>query len=138
MDDLANRVPAARVDSSSAPSPAASSGPLPESRRAVSLLLRPFIFVWRQPRRALLVVMLLLLIGLTTGVSAAILWTRYQLHAARQAVERGHHTVALQHLRSCRLFFQDAPEVTLLAARVARRTGNWDEAESLLDDYWRQ
>src|SRR5205823_458805 len=62
-------------------------------------------------------------------------WFDHHLEAARQATERGHNAVAIEHLRACRLVRADHPEVLLLSARVTRRAGAWTESEALLDRY---
>jgi tetratricopeptide (TPR) repeat protein len=89
-------------------------------------------------KRAVAVLALLGLIGLLTGAVALFFWSDYHLGAARREIERGHNAAALAHLNLCRMVRADHPEVLLLGARVARRTGAWVEAESLLDRYWRQ
>src|SRR5437763_13570925 len=66
------------------------------------------------------------------------MWTGYHLAAARREVALGHNWSAVPHLRSCFVYQADRPEVLLLCARVARRSGNWAEAEDLLDRYWRK
>jgi tetratricopeptide (TPR) repeat protein len=64
-------------------------------------------------------------------------WFDYHLRAARRAVERDHNAAAVPHLQACLRHRPDHPEVLLLSARVARRSGAWTEAEELLDRYWR-
>jgi tetratricopeptide (TPR) repeat protein len=84
------------------------------------------------------VLALLLLVLLTTAAAGLFLWSRYHLAAARRAVERGHNAVAARHLHAGRLLLAEHPDGLLLAARVARRSGAWTEAERLLDRYWQK
>jgi tetratricopeptide (TPR) repeat protein len=101
-------------------------------------LLAPFSFVRRRPLRALGLLAVLLLVGLVLSLSGLFLWFRHNLDTARQALERGHNALAIRYLLRCRAIFRNDPEVLLLSARAARRSDAWDEAEALLDDYWRQ
>lgn len=117
---------------SSIPRPAS---PFPRSR--ARLFLTPLSYLWRRPWRALAVLALLTLIGLGIAIAGLSLWTDYHLRAAREAVGRGHNAVAVRHLGACRRFRPNHPEVLLLSARVARRSGAWTEAEELLDQSWR-
>jgi tetratricopeptide (TPR) repeat protein len=104
----------------------------------VRLLLAPFALFRRRPLRALAALLLLMFIAGAVGLVGLFLWHAHHLRAARLAVELGHNSAAIEHLRLCRLFRPDDPEVLLLSARVARRGGAWDEAETLLDQYWHQ
>ena len=110
--------------------------PPPKRRRPIRILLAPLLFVKARPKRALAIFALVVLIAIMTGVSGLFLWVEHHLGAARRAVDRGHNSVAIQHLLSCRRFRPDHPEVLLLSARVARSSGAWDEAKVLLDRYW--
>src|SRR5262249_3534548 len=120
-------------------------GPLPGSppapgsrwRTAAAVLLAPLSYVRRRPRRALAWLAVLALAGLL-GALGMRLWAEYHLQAARRAVRRGHNAVAVRHLLACRRVRPDDPEVLLLSARVARRSGAWTEARVLLDRYWQQ
>lgn len=100
-------------------------------------LFVPVLFCWRRPRRALGVLVLLLLVGAAVGAIGVFLWTGHHLRAARRASELGHNTDAIRHLRKCRLVRPDQAEVLLLSARAARRSGVWSDVEQLLDRYWR-
>ena len=95
-----------------------------------------FRFLWRRPGRTFGILALLALIGLVFGGVALFLWFDYHLRAARRATEQGHNPVAIEHLLACRRLRPDSPEVLLLSARVARCSGAWGEAETLLDHYW--
>jgi predicted Zn-dependent protease len=92
----------------------------------------------RSPGRVLAALGLLALLAGVTTVACVCLRAQYHLRAARLALERGHTTAAVEHLRACRRFFAGQPEVLLLSARAARRGGGWIEAEALLDEYWRR
>src|SRR5579885_2432931 len=90
-------------------------------------------------RRPLVIVALLLLIGLGialgTGMVGTYLWAAYHLRAAREAVERYHTHEALSHLQACLTVWPRDPETLFLAARAARRTGEFDWADHYLDQY---
>lgn len=60
------------------------------------------------------------------------------LDKANIALSRGHNVVATKHLENCRWVRPEQRDVLLLAARVARRSGSWEEAEQLLDRYWQR
>src|SRR5439155_16585542 len=53
----------------------------------------------------------------------------------RRALALGHNMEAIRHLRFCHKYRPEHPDVILLSARVARRSGAWTEAERLLDHY---
>jgi tetratricopeptide (TPR) repeat protein len=89
-------------------------------------------------KRAVAVLALLSLVGLAIGAVTAFVWSDYHLSAARREIDRGHNAAGFAHLMCCRKIRADHPEVLLLSARVARRSGAWIEAEDLLDRYWRQ
>lgn len=92
-------------------------------------------YVIRRPGRVLLGV--LLVAGLTVGALLVVGYTQFHSHlsAARVAVGKWHNSEAVRHLAVCRDLRPDHPEVLLLAARVARRTGEWSGAEALLGHY---
>jgi tetratricopeptide (TPR) repeat protein len=119
-----------------APGPAAVPAGEPARRGFVCRLLAPIRYVRRRPLRALGLVAfgLVVLAGVALGGTA--LWFQRHLQAAHEAVDRGHNAEAARHLLACRRVRPDHPEVKLLMARVARRAGDWDEAERLLDEYW--
>ncbi|MFM7151073.1 MAG: tetratricopeptide repeat protein [Gemmataceae bacterium] len=83
---------------------------------------------------------LFLALTVITSFSGIILFGWYQSHlrAARRSVFLGHNRASIRHLDSCRQIRPDNPELLLLCARVARRAGNWLEAEDLLDRVWKQ
>src|SRR4051794_24594520 len=89
----------------------------------------------RRPRRALGRVALGL--AVVAALAAASMYGYFvsPLRAARDAVARGHNAEAARHLEACLWVRPDQPEVRLLTARVARRSGNWEEAERILDGY---
>lgn len=84
-------------------------------------------------RRGLLSLAALVLLA---GLVARHAWAWHHLRAARAEAARGHNAAAGLHLRACRAVHPDHPEALLLSARVARRGGDWEEAEALLDRYW--
>jgi Flp pilus assembly protein TadD len=72
---------------------------------------------------------------LVTGIGAggAWLWFAHHLTAARTELVRGHNAAALRHVARCRSLRPDDRDVLLLSARIARRSGERDEAEFFLD-----
>jgi predicted Zn-dependent protease len=73
---------------------------------------------------------------LTAGLVAPHVWYYHYLQAARSEVLRGHNAAASECLRECRRVRPDSRDVLMLSARVARRSGAWEEAEFFLDQYW--
>lgn len=113
--------------------PAPTAAPAAALRRVWRGLSAPARFAYHRPARAAL---LLVFLSVAFGAAALWWWFDYHLRAARAEVDRGHNAAATAHLRACRRLRPDHPEALLLAARVARRSGSWEEAESLLDRYW--
>ncbi len=136
MHDKAGSVETASAATSLVPLPPATPAPAPRRRGAMRLLVAPFLFLRRHLWRALSAMALLALCGGATGLLGLFVWTEHHLRAARRAIERGHNGVAIRHLHACRWARPDHPEVLLLCARVARRSGAWTEAEAFLDRYW--
>jgi tetratricopeptide (TPR) repeat protein len=99
-------------------------------------LLAPVRYARRHPLRALLRTVLGLAVLAALVAGGTYLWFRYHLGAAREAVDRGHNAEAVDHLMACRKVWDDHPGVRLMMARVARRAGQMEDAERLLDDYW--
>jgi tetratricopeptide (TPR) repeat protein len=123
------------------PAPSSTEPLAPTSRegrptRALRLLFGPLLWLRRHPGRALALLGLTALLGLAVHLISRLCYEEYHLHAARQAVERGHNPAALTHLRVCRRMRPDDREVLILSARVARRSRSWSEAEATLDRYW--
>jgi tetratricopeptide (TPR) repeat protein len=116
-----------------APAPPGTPGPPARVRGIRRFLLAPLAWAWRRPGRALALLTLLALAGLAAAVAGRFLWFDHHLRAARRAVELGHNAVAADHLLACRRVRPDHPEMLLLSARVARRSGAWDDAEELLE-----
>lgn len=115
------------AESAAPPAPAAS-----RPARALRALAAPVRFARRRPARALLAAAVgLLLLTAAVGLGA---WAWFERHlaAARREVAAGHNAAAVPHLEACRGLYPDHPEVLVLAARVARRSGAFDEAEVLL------
>jgi tetratricopeptide (TPR) repeat protein len=89
----------------------------------------------RRSRHLLAAAALFLLIALGAGMAGTYLWAAYHLRAAREAVERYHTNEAVPHLQACLTVWPRDPETLLLAARTARRTGEFDWADHYLDRY---
>src|SRR4051812_2596196 len=92
----------------------------------------PFAYLRRNLWRSLAVAALLAVIGAGLAAVGFFFWINHHLSAARRAVERGYNLEAIGHLQACNKYRRDEPEVLLLSARVARRSGAWIEAETLL------
>jgi predicted Zn-dependent protease len=80
----------------------------------------------------------LLAAALFFGLIAPHVWAWNHLRLARQEVERSHNSAAALHLRKVFAVHPNDREALILAARVARRSGAWDEADATLDRYWRR
>jgi tetratricopeptide (TPR) repeat protein len=76
------------------------------------------------------------LLGGSIAASGLFLWFHSHLQDASEEVGQGHNAAAIRHLRNCQWLFPEHRKVLLLESRVARRSGAWVEAESLLDRYW--
>ena len=105
-------------------------------RRASHVLLSPFRNARRRPLRALGLFGLTLLVAAAMAAGGMYGYFLYHLRAAREAIARGHTAEADRHLQSCQWVRPKHPEVLLLTARVARRSGNLEEADRLLDAFW--
>ncbi|MBN9523992.1 tetratricopeptide repeat protein, partial [bacterium] len=109
------------------PAPAASA-----PARVLRRLGAPLRYARRRPRRALLVAAVGLLFTAAAAGVGTWVWFDHHLAVARREVAAGHNAAAHPHLEACRGLYPDHPEVLVLAARVARRSGVTDEAELLL------
>jgi tetratricopeptide (TPR) repeat protein len=87
------------------------------------------------PLRSLIVVTLagVALVGFALG--AVNLWGYYHLRKARIATEHYHTQEAIDQLQYCLRLWPHDRESLLLAARAARRTESFDEAEQMLSRY---
>jgi predicted Zn-dependent protease len=59
-------------------------------------------------------------------------WARYERAAAERALDRYHNDKARAHLANCLWLWPNDPQALLLAARAARRAGEFAEAEEHL------
>jgi tetratricopeptide (TPR) repeat protein len=104
--------------------------------------LRPLLAVCgsmrRHPGRSLVALLLLALVGVGLTLAGPQVWAFYHLRAARTSLDRYHNAEAADHLRACMEVWPNDPDVLLLAARVARRAGSFDEAAELLERCQRQ
>src|SRR5262249_17997521 len=93
----------------------------------------------RSRRRLLGAAVLLGLLG-----PAAAFWVRphltawYHFRAARSALNHYHNREAIEHLRICLKTWPADADALFLAARIARRVGNYVEAEIALNKYQAQ
>jgi len=80
------------------------------------------------------------LLGLLSAAAFAFPYLKawYHLRAARLALAQYHTPEAIAHLQICLKIRPTDPEVLLLAARTARRAGNYVEAGVALDKYQNQ
>lgn len=78
---------------------------------------------------------ILILLGGITSILYPILLARYHFHRAEQAAEQYDFAQALAHLETCRKLESPRPEVSMLAARVARRSGALTVALRHLREY---
>src|SRR5262245_51123945 len=85
-----------------------------------------------RPRRLALAVVLLALFGVVVWLVGTRVWAMSHLRSARACLERYHSREAAEHLRRCMEVWPDDPEVRLLAARAARRLGEFETADKLL------
>jgi tetratricopeptide (TPR) repeat protein len=109
--------------------------PAPKGGRLARWVLAPFRYARRSPLRAVIVLLGLVAVVAGAGVASAAVWFDYHLRAATREVEKGHNAAATRHLRLCQWVRPEQRDVLLLAGRVSRRSGNWNEAEALLDKY---
>jgi tetratricopeptide (TPR) repeat protein len=101
----------------------------PPGRETLAALFGP---VRRHPGRALAVVLLLALIASGFALAGTQFWAAYHLRAARVALARYHTAEAGDHLGACLQVWPNDPDVLFLAARAARRTGLFDDADGFL------
>jgi tetratricopeptide (TPR) repeat protein len=117
------------------PAPPPGTDAPPARRRPLAALRRlaaPLAFARRHPGRALAVVLLLGLIAAGLALAGTQFWAAHHLRAARAALARYHTAEAGPHLRACLRVWPNDPEALLLAARAARRSGLFDEADGFL------
>lgn len=95
-------------------------------------LLTPIRFLIRHPLRAASLGVAMVLLVLLLAVAGLWFWTGYHLSMARKDVARGHNAAAYLHLQKCGIMRANNPELLILSARIARRSGATDEAEALL------
>ncbi len=90
-----------------------------------------------RPRRRVLVVLVVPLLGLAAGLGLAFphLRAQYHLRAAHAELDAYHNPQAIRHLPAVLRTWPDRPEALLLSARAARRAGAYGEAEHGLEKY---
>ncbi len=106
-------------------------------RGAGRWLLVPCALLKRHPWRVGGGLILLVALVAVSSIFGVFVWAYREREEARNALDRGHNLVAVQHLLSCQMVFSDNPEWLILSARAARRGGAWAEAETFLDRYWK-
>src|SRR5262249_20129664 len=105
--------------------------PLP--RRCWQAVARRCRDLWSHPGRLVLLVALLVALALGARFLGTRLWASHHFRAAREALDRYHNRVAVEHLKHTLTVWPDDPEVLFLAARPARRLGEFEQARGLLD-----
>ncbi len=92
-----------------------------------------FGFLFRRPRRVLTV---LGLGALVLAASSPFLWASYHWYAGQAALKRYHHAEARRHLDACLKVWpwSRSVRVHLLAARAARREGDFETAVGRLQE----
>lgn len=81
------------------------------------------------------VVLLLGLVALGAALIGPHIQAWYHFRAARSELQHWHNPQAIRHLKVCLRIWPHDPDVKLLAARSARRTRAYGEAEQLLEMY---
>jgi predicted Zn-dependent protease len=81
------------------------------------------------------VVVLAVLIGAVAWLIGLQLWGWSEVEAARFAVDHYHNRQAQVHLQAYLSVWSHDPPALLLAARTARRSGAFEDAEHFLNDY---
>lgn len=131
-----NPVPAGAPLPVGAPTPSPTGQPVSltrPARRVRRVLVAPFRYAYRRPARAAGYLVLFILLTIALAVGCGWLWFTHHLRAARTELDRGHNAAAIRHLERCRLVRPEDRTVLHLSARVARRSGAWDEADFFLD-----
>jgi len=128
-------------------SSAAATAPIQGTAGAAGSLLRrvfyrayrafgaPVRFVRRRPARALLIGLALVSVASAGTALGLFVWWDAHIRQAREAVERWHNAEAFRHLTAARGLRPNHAETLILSARLARRIGEWDEADAILDRY---
>jgi predicted Zn-dependent protease len=83
----------------------------------------------KAPWTRIILAVLLLALGYGAYYCSLCLWGVYHFRAATEAVERRQFKEGSSHLRKCIGVWPDDPELRLRAASVARRGGDFDEAD---------
>jgi Tfp pilus assembly protein PilF len=86
----------------------------------------------RSPRRTLVAALLILGLAAAGYAGGRALWLEHHLRAAAEALDRHDYRRAEDHLAPCLAAAPSSPRAHFLAARAARATSHWDEAEDHL------
>jgi tetratricopeptide (TPR) repeat protein len=109
-----------------------STSPARPRSRFIRVPLAALRFARRRPFAALTVVGVVVALMFAGDIVLHEIAFNRNLEAARTEVERGHNAAAAARLAACRAVKPMHPEVLLLSAAVARRSGAWDDADELL------
>jgi tetratricopeptide (TPR) repeat protein len=89
----------------------------------------------RRRGRLLAALALLAVAGLGAYVAGTQLWALHHYRAARAELERYHNARGRDHLEACLRAWPRDPDALLLAARAARRLGDFEQADVFLARY---
>ncbi len=92
-------------------------------------------FTRRPGRRVLVAALVLGFLGIAVLLVSPHVKAWYHLRAARLALKQYHNLEAIRHLQMCIKTWPADADVLILAARTARRAGDYVEAEIALDKY---
>lgn len=96
----------------------------------------PFSFLPQLSRRRLLAAVVTLgLLGVGIAWARPHLAAWHHFRAARLALNHNHNPEAIRHLQICLKTWPDDVDVLFLAARIARRAGNYIDSEIALNKY---
>src|SRR5260370_22652862 len=121
MPDLSNRE-----------APAGRRSLMIEEGIVVGLVRKVLRGVWEYPVPRRLTAVLLGLIGLGGTLTGRFIWGWYHFKEAQRALDRRDFAQAQAHLERCLEVRSNSAETNFLAARTARRAGNFDVAERYL------
>jgi Flp pilus assembly protein TadD len=93
---------------------------------------RSAVFGLLRHRRLVVGGVLLSLLAAGLALAGPRLRAWYHLHEARRELQRYHNPQGIRHLHVCLRVWPNDPDVTLLAARAARRARHYAEAQRLL------
>jgi tetratricopeptide (TPR) repeat protein len=122
-----------------APPSAASAAPVTR-RSSVAFIPYPFAlfvsgasFFWKSPRR-LFALAGLALVVVAAAAGGVMVWAEYQFRAAQRELRADHLPEARRHIQLCLYVWRYSPDAHFLAARIARSSAKYEEAEFHLNE----